>query len=91
MLDQFAPEVDSGVNDALQGYHARDAGSPDLITVSDNTADDERAAAHASSIGNYNGRRVTPQSAAYYRSADRNQPDVWECLAGGETRARKVE
>jgi hypothetical protein len=39
MLDQFAADVVSGVNDALDGYHAGDAGGPDLIKGSDNAAD----------------------------------------------------
>ncbi len=39
MLDQFAPEVVSGVNDALDGYHAGDAGGPDVFTGSEQAAD----------------------------------------------------
>lgn len=39
MLDQFAPEVVSGVNKALDGYHAGDEGGPNLITGSDHAAE----------------------------------------------------
>ncbi len=39
MLDQFAPEVVSGVNSALAGYHAGDAGGPALFTGAAAAAD----------------------------------------------------
>jgi hypothetical protein len=39
MLDHFAPEVVSGVNKTLDGYHAGDAGGPDLFKGSDHAAD----------------------------------------------------
>lgn len=39
MLDQFAPEIVTGVNDVLDGYHAGDPGGPDLITGTDKAAE----------------------------------------------------
>lgn len=39
MLDQFAPEVVSGVNAALDGYHAGDAAGPALLTGTAAAAD----------------------------------------------------
>lgn len=80
MLDKFAPEVVTGVNDALDGYHAGDAGGPAIVFAAS-----EAAAAVVELMKRTIAAVPPPDLVDAYQTAQQGRADrLWQ-LFGGKT------